>query len=145
MRSETMKRFGFFTVAYLSLLVLAVPLQGAEKNSTVSSSPPKSRAVNELYPGLTTGALTYAIASELPKGVLLKAGDLLIHDKELREEIAEAQEQMRPKLEKNALFLLEQIATFRLLLVEARAKAAKSSTDISARDEQAIILVPTQA
>lgn len=135
-----MNRFGILALAYLSLLVLVVSLQGAEKNSTVSSSPPKSQAVNDLYPGLTIGALTYAMASELPKGVLLKAGGLLIHDKELTEEIAKAQEQIRPKLEKNALFLLEQIATFRLLLVEAKAKAAKSSTDISAKDEQAIIL-----
>jgi thioredoxin 1 len=135
----TMKRFGIFTVACLSLLALVVPLQGAEKNSTVSSVPPKSRAVNDLYPGLTIGAFTYAVASELPKGVLLKAGDLLIYDKELREEIAKAQEQIRPKLEKNAFFVLEQTATVRLLLAEAKPDAAKSNKDISQKNDQTII------
>ena len=136
-----MKRFGIFTVVYLSLLVLVVPLQGAEKNSTsnVPSSSAKPRTVNELYPGLTIGVLTYAMASELPKGVLLKAGDLLIHDKELREEIAKAQEQMRPKLEKNAFFVLEQTATVKLLLAEARAEAAKNGRDISQKNDQTII------
>jgi thioredoxin 1 len=122
-------------------LVLAVLLQGAEKNSTgnVPSSSAKPRTVNELYPGLTIGALTYAMASELPKGVLLKAGDFLIHDKELREEIAKAQEQMRPKLEKNAFFVLEQMATFKLLLAEAKAQAAKSDKDIPQKNDQTII------
>ena len=135
----TMKRFGIFTVAYLSLLVLVVPLQAAEKNSTVSSSLPKPKTVNDLYPGLTIGALTYAITADLPKGVLLKAGDLLIHDKQVREEIAKAQEQIRPKLEKNAFFLLEQIAAFKLLLAEAKADAAKSDKDIPQKNDQTII------
>jgi len=134
-----MKRFGIFTVACLSLLALVVPLQGAEKNSEVSSVPPKSQTVNDLYPGLTIGAFTYAVASELPKGVLLKAGGLLIHDKELREEIAKAQEQMRPKLEKNAFFVLEQNATVKLLWAEAKADAAKSNKDISQKNDQTII------
>lgn len=135
----TMKRFGIFTVAYLSLLVLAVSLQAAEKNSTVSSVPPKSRAVNDLYPGLTIGALTYAVASELPKGVLLKAGELIINDNNLNEEIAKAQEQIRPKLEKNAFFVLEQMVTFKLLLAEAKADAAKSNKDIPQKNDQTII------
>ena len=116
-----------------------LPLQGAEKNGMVSSVPAKSRAVNDLYPGLTIGAFTYAVALELPKGVLLKAGDLIIHDKELSEEIAKAQEQMRPKLEKNAFFVLEQMATFKLLLAEAKADAAKSGRDISQKNEQKIV------
>jgi len=121
------------------LLVFVLPLQGAEKNGMVSSVPAKSRAVNDLYPGLTIGAFTYAVALELPKGVLLKAGDLIIHDKELSEEIAKAQEQMRPKLEKNAFFVLEQMATFKLLLAEAKADAAKSGRDISQKNEQKIV------
>jgi len=139
MGSITMKRCSICTVVCLFLLVLAGSLHATEKNSTVGSSSPKSRAVNDLYPGLTIGALTYAMASELPKGVLLKAGDLLIHDKEMREEIAKAQEQMRPKLEKNAFFVLEQMATFKLLLAEAKADAAKSNKDITQKNDQTTI------
>lgn len=136
-----MKRFGIFTITSLSLLALVVSLQGAEKNSTVNSPPlsPKSSTINELYPGLTRACLTYAIASELPEGVLLKAGELIIKDKDVNEEIAKAQEKLRPKLDKNALFVLEQIATFKLLLAEARIDAVKTGTDISKKDERAII------
>lgn len=136
-----MKRFGTLPAACLFLLAFVLPLQGAGTDATVNSPPssPKSQAVNDLYPGLTIGAFTYAVASELPKGVLLKAGGLLIHDKELREEIAKAQEQMRPKLEKNAFFVLEQNATVKLLWAEAKADAAKSNKDISQKNDQTII------
>jgi len=134
-----MKLLYVFTVASLSLLVLTVPIQGAEKESGIVSSPPKSQIVNDLYPGLMTGVLTYAAASELPQGVLLKAGPLLIDDKDLAETIAGAPEQMRPKLEKNELFILEQVATTKLFLAEARIEAAQSGEDLSEKDEQATI------
>jgi len=135
-----MKCFGIITVVYLSLLVLVVPLEGAETNSSVkSSSSPKPRTVNELYPGLTTGAMSCAAASTLPEGVVLRAGELVIENNELIEEIGKAPEQIRPKLKKNTFFVLEQIATFKLLLAEARTEAAKSGKDISEKNEQAII------
>ena len=136
-----MKRFGTLPAACLFLLAFVLSLQGAGTDATVKLPPssPKSQAVNDLYPGLTTGAFVYAMASELPEEVLLKTGELVIHDKELSEEIAKAQEQMRPKLKKNALFVLEQIATFKLILTEARAEAAKSGKDTSEKDEQTII------
>jgi thioredoxin 1 len=136
-----MKRFGIITVVYLSLLMPVVPLEGAEKSSAIepSSSPAKPRTVNELYPGLTTGAMSCVVASELPEGVVLRAGELVIKNSELIEEIGQAPEQMRPKLKKNAFFILEQIATFKLLLAEARAEAVKSSKDMREKDEQTII------
>jgi len=134
-----MKNFSILSGTCLFLFV--VLLQGAEKNSTVNppSAAPESSKVSELYPDLTRACLTYAVVSELPEGVLLKAGELIIKDKDVNEEIAKAQEQMRPKLQKNALFVLEQIATFKLLLAEAKSEAAKSGTDISKKDEQAIM------
>jgi len=135
-----MKRFGIITVAYLSLLMLVMPLEGAEKSSAIDpSSSSKPRTVNELYPGLTTGAMSCATASELPEGVVLRAGELMIENNELIEEIGKAPEQMRPKLKKNAFFILEQIATFKLLLTEAMAEAVKSGKDIQEKDEQTII------
>jgi thioredoxin 1 len=136
-----MKRYGIFIAGYLSLLVFVMPLHGKEANKANSPSlvTPKPLTINDLYPALTGGALGYALALELSEGVLLKAGELVIKDKDVNEEIAKAQEQMRPKLEKNAFFVLEQIATFRLLLSEAKAEAAKSGTDISEKNEQTII------
>jgi len=131
-----MKCFSIITIVYLSLL----SLQGSEKSGTVNpSSSPKPRAVNELYPGLTTGAMSCAVASELSKGVVLRAGELVIENNELIEEIGKAPEQIRPKLKKNAFFVLEQVATFKLLLAEARAEAVKSGKDIEEKDEQTII------
>jgi len=131
-----MKCFSIITVLYLSLL----PLQGSEKSSTVNpSSLPKPRTVNQLYPGLTTGAMSCAAASTLPEGVVLRAGDLVIENNELIEEIGKAPEQIRPKLKKNTFFVLEQVATLKLLLTEARTEAAKSGKDISEKNEQAII------
>jgi len=136
-----MKRFGIITVVYLSLLILVLPLQGAEKSGTLDSSlsSSKPRTVNELYPGLTTGALTYAMVSDLPEGLLLRAGELIIKEKDVNEEIAKAPEQMRPQFKKNAFFVLEQMATFKLILAEARAETAKNGSDISQKDEQTII------
>jgi len=136
-----MKHFGILTGTCLFLLVFVVLLQGAEKNGTVNppSTAPKPPTVSELYPDLTRACLTYAIASELPEGVLLKTSELVINEKDIKEEIAKAQEQMQPKLQKNALFVLEQIATFKLVLAEAKIEAVKSNADISKKDEQTII------
>ena len=134
-----MKRFGILTVACIFMSALVVPLPGAESSISASSSSPIPRTVNDLYPGLTTGALTHAVGSELEKGVLLRAGELVISENELSEEIAGAPEELRPELQKNAFFILEQLATFKLLAAEAKAEAAKTGTDISEKDEQAII------
>ena len=134
-----MKYFSIFTIACLSLVASAIPIQANETNSTANSSPPKKQLVSDLYPGLTTGAMAFASTSTLPEGVLLKAGKLVINGKELSEEIAGADEKMQPALRKNAFFVLEQMATFKLLLSEAGTAAAKSGDDISQKKEQAII------
>ena len=139
MRSIKVKNFSIVTIACLFLVVSAVPLQANETNSTANPSSPKQQFVNDLYPGLTTGALAFASASTLPEGTLLKAGNLVINGKELSEEIAGADEKMQPALRKNAFFILEQKATLKLLLTEAKAAAAKSGDDISQKTEQAII------
>jgi len=133
------KKFSIVTIVCLSLIVSAAPLQANETNSTANPSPPKKQLVDDLYPGLTTGALAFASTSTLPEGTLLKTGNLIINGKELSEEIAGADEKMLPALRKNAFFILEQMATLKLLLSEARAAVAKSSDDISQKTEQAII------
>jgi thioredoxin 1 len=134
-----LKNFSIVTIVCLSLVTSAIPLQASETNSAANPSSPKQQLVNDLYPGLTAGALAYASVATLPEGTLLTAGQLVINDKELNEEIAGADKQMQPKLKKNAFFVLEQMATFKLLLAEASAAAAKSGDDISQKNEQAII------
>ena len=134
-----MKYFSIVTIACLSLVVSAIHIQASETTSTANPSSPKKQLVDDLYPGLTTGALAFASASTLPEGTLLKAGNIVINSKELSEEIAGADEKMQPALRKNAFFILEKMATFKLLLSEAKATAAKSGDDISQKNEQAII------
>jgi len=136
-----MKRFGTLPAACLFLLAFVLPLQGAGTDATVNSPPssPKSQAVNDLYPGLTIGALTYAVASELPKGVLLKAGELVIKDKDVNEEISKAPPQMQAQLKKNAFFVLEDMTTRKLLVVLAKAKAPEQKKDAPVPTERELI------
>lgn len=134
-----MKSCNIVAIACLSLVALAIPVQASEMNSTANPPSPKKHLVEDLHPGLTTGVLTFAHAATLPEGTLFKSGDLVINDKELTEKIAGADEKMQPALRKNSFFVLEQMATFRLLLAEAKAAATKSGDDISQKTEQAII------
>ena len=136
-----MKRFTTFTFISIFFLISAVPLSRAEqKDSVTPSSPlPKARTVNNLYPDLTTDVLADTRVSELPKGVLLKSEKFVIRDSELNEEIAKAPKEMRPKLKKNAFFILEQITRSKLLQAAARSKAAENGKDISEKDEDAMI------
>ncbi len=131
----------FCTVSFLILLCSLASLWAGEddKSGGVSPSPSKPPTVNSLYPGLTNGTLAYARTSDLPKGTLLRAGKLVIRDKELAEEIAKAPPQMQAEIKKNALFHLEQIATFRLLLAEAKAQTEQSDKDLSEKTDQQII------
>lgn len=134
-----MKNYSITAIAGLSLLALAISLKASETDPAANSTPAKQQFVDELYPGLTTGALTFAHAATLPEGTLLKAGDLVINSKELSERIAGADAKMQPALRKNSFFILEQMAAFKLLLAEAKSAAAKSGDDITQKTEQAII------
>lgn len=134
-----MKNYSIVVIMCMSLVILAIPVQASETNRTVNSSPPKHQLVDDLYPGLTTGALAFASASILPEGTLLKAGDIVINDKELTDKIAGADAKMQPALRKNSFFVLEQMATFGLLLAEAKVAADKNGYDISQKTEQEII------
>src|SRR4030042_3755244 len=106
MRSLKMKNFSIVTIACISLIASAITLQANETNSPANPSPPKQQLVDDLYPGLTTGAMAFASVSTLPEGTLLKAGTLVINGKEISEGIAGADEQMQPALRKTAFFIL---------------------------------------
>jgi len=84
------------------------------------------------YPGLASGALTYARLTTLPEGVLLKAGTLTIREKEVTDRIAQAPQAQQEQLRKNAFYVLEGTATTKLLLQAAKAQMA--NTDPNERD-----------
>lgn len=138
MRSIQVKSLSIVTIACLCLVALVTPIQASETNGPANSTPPKQQLIDDLYPGLTTGALAFARTSTLPEGTLLKAGNLIINSKDLNQEIAGADEKTQSALRKNSFFVLEQMATFRLLLAEAKAAAAKNGDNISQKKEAAI-------
>jgi thiol-disulfide isomerase/thioredoxin len=77
------------------------------------------KMVEDLYPGLASGALRAAILSKLPKGILLTAGDLIIKEADLKKVIDQTEPAIRKQLTQNAFFLLENMATKRMLSEEA--------------------------
>jgi thiol-disulfide isomerase/thioredoxin len=95
--------------------------------------------VSALYPDLTGGALTFARPARLPKGVILGAPGLQIKAAEIVEFIRTQPEQVRQELTKNALFILEQQATQKLLLQIAR-KSLPGSTQSPDPAEQGRII-----
>jgi thioredoxin 1 len=123
-------------VTVLALNVLSA--QAADRPETASGPPAASQpaAINDTYPGLASSGLTLARLADLPKGTVLRAGDLTITEKEVADEFAKAPKETQDQLKKNAFFLLEQMATKALLLKEAKADAGKAAANT---DERALI------
>ncbi len=129
-------------VVIVAVVVLSASrVCAAEKSAALSASPValKSSSVNEIYPGLASSCLTHARLADLAKGTLLQAGELTIGEKDVTGQIAEAPEELREQLKKNAFFLLEQMATEKLLLLVAKAEAARTDKDLSKAGDGKII------
>jgi len=95
--------------------------------------------VESIYPGLASGVLAYATLDDLPAGILLKAGDVEITTDELDSEVAGAPESMREQLRKNGFFLLEQMATSKLLVQVAREHPDRTEAELPQNSEKDII------
>ena len=76
--------------------------------------------VSEKYPNLASGALTFAKLAQLSDGVLLKSGQIQIVAEDVNKFIDSADQQVRQDLQKNKFFVLEQLATEKLLLEAAK-------------------------
>jgi thiol-disulfide isomerase/thioredoxin len=89
-----------------------------------------------VYPSLASSSLTFARLADLPAGVILKAQGMTFSLKEVADEVARAPEEIRGQLEKNGFFVLENLATQRLLVLEAKAKnpEQKDATTLNERD-----------
>ncbi len=95
----------FVSIGFLSPVLFSV--QAADKT------------FEDLYPGLASGALKAATLSALPQGTLLIAGDLVVKESEITKMIRLSERAVRKQLTQNAFFLLENMATKRMLLQEA--------------------------
>ena len=116
------------TLSAVILLVVGALASAGEPNT-----------VAQAYPNLASAALVHARPAELADGVLLRAGDLKITQKDIDAEIAKAPEKMREQLRNNAFFLLEQIATEKLLIAEAKASAIKDGKDVDKLSERELL------
>ena len=96
----------------------------------------KPDLVSDTYPGLFSEGLSRATLSDLPDGIVLKAGDVSVTQKVLDAEIDKSPEGVRDQLRKNAFFVLEQMATRRLLSREAKAALARDGTDVAKLPEK---------
>jgi thiol-disulfide isomerase/thioredoxin len=112
-------------------------LQQAQEGPPVSAPAEEGPAVVEqVYMGLSSGPLRQAQLAEMPEGTVLRAGDIVITEQQVREAIAKAEPQVRAMLKKNAFLVAEKMATKELLLAEARAwaKAAPSAETDQSED-----------
>ncbi|MEN6309692.1 MAG: thioredoxin family protein [Anaerohalosphaeraceae bacterium] len=96
------------------------------------------RNVQDVYPGLSNGAFTYAELKALPEGVLLKTEGVEIKEDTINKIIDSQPQQAREELKKNAFFVLEQEATKQILLSQAQKTAVQSKAEIP-KEENALI------
>ncbi len=94
--------------------------------------PEDSPVLSDVYPTLPGGALRHARLTELPEGVLLQAEGISLTQRDLDGELEEAPPQMREQLRKNAFFVLEQMATEKLLFKDAE-RSGVTGIDQTAR------------
>jgi thiol-disulfide isomerase/thioredoxin len=99
------------------------------KNSYVEVQAQTGRMVEDVYPGLSSGALKAATLDKLPKGILLSAGDLIIKESEITKLISQSEPTIRKQLTQYAFFLLENITTKRMLLQEASREGLKKDNE----------------
>ena len=131
-----MKSLHLITVIVVSTLIAGT---AAMAEPAPASGTAKAPFVRDTYPGLTAGGLSYATLGELPEGVLLRADSVDITLASLDAAIAEAPEAARVGFKKNGFFLLEQIATKKLVLGLAKRKAAETKKGIAEMSEEAIL------
>jgi len=100
---------------------------------------PVAQTVEKAYPGLATGLLSEATLMDLPPGLLATAGPAQVTTKDLADLIAKAPAALRPQVQKNAFYLVEQLATQRLLLAFAKQAAAQGGRSVAGKADKDII------
>jgi len=95
------------------------------------------QTVEEAYPGLSSGPLASAKAVALPKGIILRSGELQLTQKDLDAEIRKSPKDLWPQLKKNLFFVLENRFTKSLITWEARSWA-KTTTGAPVDDNSLI-------
>ena len=96
-------------------------------------------ALDIAYPGVVAGILSGATLSELPEGVVLRAGDIEITAKALEERIAKSPRKLRTQLRKYALYPLGEMTEEKLMLSAAKKAAADAGRSIGRKADRTVI------
>jgi thioredoxin 1 len=98
-----------------------------------------AKTVEQLYPNLAAGILTYAKAGTLQDGVLLKTSDIQIAQSDIDAVIAKQPPQFQQELRQNAFFVLEQEATGKLLKKLAKESLSSQNKDVNSMDDNQLV------
>ncbi|MCU0560706.1 MAG: thioredoxin domain-containing protein [Desulfobacterales bacterium] len=109
----------------IGLLLLA----GATANAAAPAT------VEKRFPGLASGVLRSARLVAMPAGILLKIDGIEIKAADIERMLQQAAAELRPQLEKNRFYILEQEASQRIIVREAR---ALPGTPADLPDDQAV-------
>lgn len=123
-------------VVLLGLSALCV--RASESAAPKADVQKKPALVRDVYPGLASNGLTYARLVDLPAGVLLKAEGVTLTDKDVAGQIARVPQEMQAQLQKNAFFVLENMATRQILVALAKAKTPEPNAAPSSDEQQMI-------
>ncbi len=135
-----MMRRSVLSVAVILLGLSALCIGANESAAPKAQAEKKTALVDEVYPGLASNSLTYAKLSDLPAGVLLKAEGVTVTDKDVAAEIAKVPQEVQGQLQKNAFFMLENMATRQILVALAKAKTPTAEPNAApSSDEKQLI------
>jgi thioredoxin 1 len=97
------------------------------------------KTVEQIYPNLATGILTYAKVNTLQEEILLKASDIQITKSDIDAAIGKQPQQFQQELTRNAFFVLEQDATEKLLKKLAKERLPIQDKDVNSMDDSQMI------
>jgi len=128
-----MKRINYKSSAVIAVLLAVISCFAQANNSN------NIKTVEQLYPNLAVGVLTYAMVSVLPERVLLKSEDIEISSNDIDKSISGQTEQFQAELKKNAFFVLEQEATGKILKKVASQKLLEKGKDVNSMDDNQLV------
>ena len=128
-----MRIFSFSIAGLIFLTAFAILPSYAEQAVEVPE------IVEQLYPNLAAGVLTYAKVKTLPEGILLKSEGIEISSSGIDKSISGQPEQFQSELKKNAFFVLEQEATGKILKKVAAQKLSENGKDVNSTNENQLL------
>jgi len=113
-------RFFLYTVLCFTAILMVSSYQDAVA---------ASETLENQFPGLSNGLLKSALLSDLPEGVILESGSVIVRDNDIISTLNQSDPRIRSQLERNLFFLLEQTATRMIIISEAQATGGKDQKE----------------